>query len=260
MIHQFTPFLGVLGKKAMGKTFAENSRKKNPLCIKTAARNLALPKTHLQPFAGKVPARKPFAGKAFNSGTACRECMKIEFTRQLIHAGAGIAFAFLALHANRNALLLLLGAGFLLGLQLSFWARKGLLKKTFLQKILATVSRKDETGFPGKGALLFLMGCIFALYLFPNPKIAAAALLALGAGDGASTLAGKRFGSIRLVQGKTLEGSLAGIAAATLALSFLFSLQTAFIAACFGMLAEYLPLNDNITIPLATGFALLLLV
>jgi phytol kinase len=185
--------------------------------------------------------------------------MKRERQRQFIHITGGIIFALLALHWDRNALLLLLGFGFLFGMLVSWLVKHKHLKSKGLQQWLAHVSRKDEKRLPGKGALLYGLGLFLALAVFPDVRIAAAGMLALSVGDGFSTLIGKQFGKVKLMQGKTFEGTLAGIIATLLALSFLFPLETAMLAAVFAMLSEYIPLNDNLVIPLVTGGVLTLL-
>ena len=86
--------------------------------------------------------------------------------------------------------------------------------------------------------------------------VLAGAAIVLGIGDGASTLAGKAFGKTKIVGEKTLEGTIAGIGASALALLALFSPQAAIAGAVVGMLAEYFPINDNYTIPIAAAAAL----
>ena len=85
-------------------------------------------------------------------------------------------------------------------------------------------------------------------------------MAALTFGDGFSTIVGRAAGKKTIVEGRTLEGTLAGIAAAFLSLLVFFPPETALAAALFGMLAEYLPVNDNFSIPLASGAVLALLV
>ncbi|PJA21466.1 MAG: phosphatidate cytidylyltransferase, partial [Candidatus Diapherotrites archaeon CG_4_10_14_0_2_um_filter_31_5] len=55
-------------------------------------------------------------------------------------------------------------------------------------------------------------------------------------------------------------GSIAGILISFFYLSFLFPYSIALTAAATGMAMEYLPIEDNYTIPIATGFALMLLI
>ena len=87
-----------------------------------------------------------------------------------------------------------------------------------------------------------------------------------------AALVGRRFGRIRLLNGRSLEGTLAFVVAATLATFTLFmvfhasmglgvALGLAVAAAVFGAVAELVSLrvDDNFSIPLsaAAGVALL---
>jgi len=60
--------------------------------------------------------------------------------------------------------------------------------------------------------------------------------------------------------GKTIEGTIAGTAISTIMLSTIMpSIQIALAASIIGMLAEYLPIDDNFTIPIATGITIAIL-
>ena len=78
-------------------------------------------------------------------------------------------------------------------------------------------------------------------------------------GDSISTVVGKTLGKTKIWH-KTLEGSIAGIIISFIYLTILFSPSIALIAATIGMAMEYLPIEDNYTIPIATGFVLMLLI
>lgn len=92
------------------------------------------------------------------------------------------------------------------------------------------------------------------------------ALAVLGFGDPAAALVGKRFGRTRLVNGRSLEGSLAFVVVGTVAaLAVLVTwyaaltpgatLAVAVAAAVFGAVAELLArrIDDNIAIPVAAA-------
>lgn len=129
----------------------------------------------------------------------------------------------------------------------------------FLKKILLLVERENEKHLPGKAAIDFTAGILLSIILFyPFSKtVSIAALIVLTFGDGFSTALGKKFGKIKTLGKRTLEGTLAGIIASAIALLPFLPIQTAIIASITGMLAEYLPLNDNYTIPIAAGIAIL---
>ncbi|UPT74927.1 MAG: hypothetical protein M0D55_04240 [Elusimicrobiota bacterium] len=98
-----------------------------------------------------------------------------------------------------------------------------------------------------------------------DPAIVSAAILQLALGDAASALVGKAFGRTKILGGKkSLEGSLAGFAVGyAAALACGIRPGAALAAAAAGALAELLPttpyVNDNMTIPIASALALVLL-
>lgn len=130
-----------------------------------------------------------------------------------------------------------------------------------LKEIVKAVGRLDESSLPAKGALVFVAGIIFVLlfYSLQSKEIALGAILLLSFGDFASTLFGIKFGKTFLAKNRSIEGSIAGIAIGFAVLLFLFNPLKAFLVAFFGMLAEYLPLNDNFGIPIVAGLAIMLL-
>ncbi len=110
--------------------------------------------------------------------------------------------------------------------------------------------------------IFFALGIMLALLLFPSPiSYASIAIFALG--DGCATLFGKTFGkhTFPYNKGKKIEGTLVGFLTASLGASVFVSPLKGLIGAAVGMVVESLPapINDNLTIPLAAGLALLLL-
>ena len=102
-------------------------------------------------------------------------------------------------------------------------------------------------------------------------RLTAAALAVMLTGDAAAALVGRRFGRIRLVNGKSLEGCasfvVAGYAAlaAVLAISGhggtredLAGIAAVLLAALAELFQKQLKLDDNLTIPLVAGSAMLL--
>lgn len=105
------------------------------------------------------------------------------------------------------------------------------------------------------------------LAAFVPPVGCAVGVVVLGFGDPFAAIIGRRFGRIRLPGGRSLEGSLAFVAAGTLMslpvlllghqLAVGVALGVALMGACAGALAEVLSgrLDDNFTIPLVAGLA-----
>jgi len=112
--------------------------------------------------------------------------------------------------------------------------------------------------------IFFALGIMLTLLLFP-PPISYASIAIFALGDGSATLVGQTIGShaIYYNKGKKVEGTFFGFLLASLGASVFMPtnpLKT-IAGAAAGMIMESLPtpINDNITIPLATGLTLLLL-
>jgi len=112
---------------------------------------------------------------------------------------------------------------------------------------------------------LFLLSCLLTIALFPR-GIAIAAMLMLVFGDPVAEIVGVTRGRVPLA-GKTLEGTLAGLAACLLVTaplaftSFGPSSLVLVVGALAASLAELLPLpvDDNFVIPLGAGAAMTIL-
>ncbi|MBU0635561.1 hypothetical protein KKE06_00885 [Candidatus Micrarchaeota archaeon] len=190
--------------------------------------------------------------------------MQNETKRQIVHYLIGNAVillfvGFLWAGFERAALIslliLILAIGYVIALYIK---KKG--SFTLLQEIVKHVERPHEKHFPGKPVFLFLIGAVIALAIFPQALAVLAAFIVLTYGDTIATLVGKYKGRITLVTNRTLEGTIAGIIISSIALAFIFPFSLAIPIATIGMLAEYIPINDNIGIPIVAGFAATLLI
>lgn len=107
---------------------------------------------------------------------------------------------------------------------------------------------------------------LLALALLFKPEVCVVALAVLGLADPAAALIGRRWGRLRLIHGRSLEGSLTFLAvgfAAALGALQLWHGEIALPRACamaggaalLGALAELLSrrIDDNLSIPLAAG-------
>ncbi len=110
--------------------------------------------------------------------------------------------------------------------------------------------------------IFFALGVIFSLTLFPA-SVSYASIAILTLGDGFAHIFGRKFGSVPLPfnKGKNLEGSIFGFLFASLGAMIFVCPVKAFVGAAVGMLVECLPLpiSDNLTIPLASGIVVTLL-
>jgi len=111
------------------------------------------------------------------------------------------------------------------------------------------------------GSTYLILGSLLCAYSFEKAVVVAAVSFLI-LGDAAAALVGRAFGRISIF-GKTLEGSLACFAvcmiigAGVLRLPFSVSAGGALAATIFELFP--IPLDDNLRIPLAAGFAMQLL-
>jgi HAD superfamily phosphoserine phosphatase-like hydrolase len=110
--------------------------------------------------------------------------------------------------------------------------------------------------------MFLALGVMLSLLLFPTP-ISYASIAIVCLGDSAASIFGKFFGKtpIPFNKGKNIEGSIAGFVFAVLGAAVFLHIPKALLGAAIGMLVESLPLpiNDNLSTPLATGAVLTLL-
>ncbi|MFH0737400.1 MAG: hypothetical protein V1827_02845 [Candidatus Micrarchaeota archaeon] len=114
---------------------------------------------------------------------------------------------------------------------------------------------REDAPLPGWGSACYAAGALIAVSFLTDTGQIASVLLALGIGDGISTIAGRR-GRMKLPYNgkKTFEGALGIFFPSLLAWFFIGPLAIPF--ALIAMSAESIPrLDDNLTIPaLCTAF------
>jgi len=110
--------------------------------------------------------------------------------------------------------------------------------------------------------IFFALGIILALLLFPAP-VGYASIAVFALGDGFATIFGKSLGRHVFPhnKGKKVEGTVLGFFFALLGASVFVNPLIAVVGAAAAMTMETLPtpLNDNLTMPLAAGLAMLAL-
>jgi dolichol kinase len=189
--------------------------------------------------------------------------MELETKRQLIHmSGAALPFYVLYVGLGRSVATFL----FLVvaGLIISYGYKKGV-RFPVISKIVDTTEREGVIEeFPGRGALSFFFGSLLVLILFgSNINIACASIIILALGDSFSTLAGKRYGRHKIFYNpeKSFEGSIGGFVPAFIGAMIFVPPEVALFGAFMGMNVESLSLriDDNISIPLISGFFMTLL-
>jgi dolichol kinase len=121
----------------------------------------------------------------------------------------------------------------------------------------AATSESDREGVVS-APIWFALGTLTSITLFP-PGFASVGVLTLAVGDPVAALVGQFVGRHPnpLNGSKSVEGSLAGFIAATLACSIFTDPATSVVGCLVGMLVEALPLplNDNLTIPILSSLS-----
>ncbi|HIE59612.1 MAG TPA: hypothetical protein EYH43_04630 [Persephonella sp.] len=109
--------------------------------------------------------------------------------------------------------------------------------------------------FPAKEAFSLALG-ITIVSLFFEEKIVAISIISLAIYDGIATIIGMKFGKIKLLNNRTLEGTVAGIIVNTIALSFIINPLIGLIISIFVAVIENISSSkeDNFYIPVATAF------
>jgi dolichol kinase len=120
---------------------------------------------------------------------------------------------------------------------------------------------REQKSFSGSTTILF---AALLVYLFFELRVAAAAMVIVVVGDTAAAFIGRLIGRIRLINHKSLEGTLAFVVFSLAALTAVpgLSFQIGLVGALVGAVFELLPIpiDDNITVPLVAGGAMQLLI
>jgi phytol kinase len=171
-----------------------------------------------------------------------------ELARKLIHIIFGLGIAAIVLILDHSSAVAVLAGGLFFGLILIDLILRGYTLPVF-SAALNHLDRGDH--LPGKGALYFAVSALTCVILFPV-AVVVPALVTLAVLDGVATLAGKRFGRTRIYNGKSLEGTGAGIFVTFLVLLPFISVQGALIVAVIaGVIEMFSPVDDNLVIPVS---------
>lgn len=179
-----------------------------------------------------------------------------EYGRQAVHLIFGTAIAAVLLVPDPRMAPMIYASGLLGGLV----CLEAHLKGWYVPVIAELVSAFERDGaFPGKGSFYFVASALFCSIVF-RPDVAFVAVLSLAILDAVATVAGIRFGRHRIVNGRTLEGSLSGFAVLYAVLLTFTGPVAALTASAVAAVAELIsPIDDNLVVPLVVGAALTLL-
>jgi dolichol kinase len=187
--------------------------------------------------------------------------IKDELTRKLFHLIFGVFFLYLSLKSKDSSIFFTILFIFLISIELVI--HKSLhFRKIFYQlfgKLLRNKEMKDN--FSLKSFHYFVLAFALSLIFFEK-KIALIALSIMVFSDISSAIIGKKFGSIKAVNNKSLQGSVAFFATSILVVYFcqtLFDHQIPFfkiiLVSLVATIAEILSgtIDDNLSVPLITG-------
>jgi dolichol kinase len=176
-----------------------------------------------------------------------------EFARKGVHILFGIGIAATIQLLGKDLALPVLLASLLGGLVLSDAIARGH-RIPLISRLVLDLERPGV--LPGKGAILFVFSSTFCLFFFPV-QVVIPAVLTLAVLDGASALVGQYAGKHRIWNGKSLEGTIGGIAAAAVTLFVLIAPLPALTAAVVAGIIELAsPVDDNLVLPLAVCLVL----
>ncbi|WP_321506145.1 hypothetical protein [uncultured Methanoregula sp.] len=168
-----------------------------------------------------------------------------EIFRKLVHILFGLGVAGLVIVFDRPVAMALLAAGLLIGVVLIDILLRGYHIPLF--SFLVDFADRGDC-LPGRGALFFAVSALACIILFPAP-VAVPALVTIAVLDGVATLVGVRFGRIRIFNGKSLEGTTAGIVVTALVLlPFLTVPGAIFVSVIAGLIELLSPIDDNLVI------------
>ena len=187
--------------------------------------------------------------------------LKTELIRKAIHILIALVPLLASLNRSHTSLLLM-GGMLIYG-----WAESMRFlgfSMPVISSVTSTVLRKREQERFALAPITLGLGALLSITLFP-PNVAAAAIYALAFGDSAASLVGKFLGHFRpaFMKGKSVEGSLACLAAAAFAGFAVFhNWKIAVAIGLASMIVDALPSEDfdNILIPMAAGLVTLVFI
>jgi len=170
-----------------------------------------------------------------------------EFWRKTVHMVFGLLITLLIYIVPKESTLLILGVGLLVGL----WFIDLEMRKIRVPLIHQLLFHLERPGvFPGKGAFYFVFTALVTLIIFPS-SVAAQGILILSVLDGMATILGLRYGRIRIMNHKSIEGSFGAILVTFIVLLFFVDpVKAAVLSVVAGIVELGSPIDDNLLLPL----------
>ncbi len=168
----------------------------------------------------------------------------------------GLAIAALIFATRKEVALSILMLGIFTGILFTDAILRGY-RIPVISGLVDSLERREA--LPGRGALTFAVSSLFCVIFFEK-AVVVPAIIALAVLDGTATIIGYYFGRRKIINGKTIEGTLAGMALCFLALMpFLPAIEATFAVFVAGMVELFSPLDDNLLIPVSVCVLLTLL-
>jgi dolichol kinase len=180
--------------------------------------------------------------------------VKRELVRKSIHIITSIIPLVYYYYNQKDQILILCVSLFILFLTGDLLRVYVIKMKQIYEKVFGKLLREKESGKGLNGATLLFLGFSITILLFER-NIAIVAMLFLSISDTVAAIIGKSFGRIKIFN-KTFEGALAFfVSAFIISLIFYDRVILGLLIAIIMAIIELAPIkiNDNITIPLATG-------
>ncbi len=189
------------------------------------------------------------------------------YARNIYHvANAVVALLFLRFLSEFTILWMSL---FMMGLAWSCEIGRRIVPRLndFLMGLMGRIAHPHEA-WRVNSATWYATACVILASMW-DLKVASVGLAVLGFGDPAAAIVGRRYGRIRLFNGRTLEGSLTFLVVGTLltwlwlasawSLPIMFAWKMAFLGSLFGCVAELFSrrIDDNLSIPVASAVGVL---
>ncbi|MCO4773015.1 MAG: hypothetical protein KDA24_23480 [Deltaproteobacteria bacterium] len=192
------------------------------------------------------------------------------YRRSLVHVTSGfVAFTIISLLPGRAWLVGIASLFFVYAWVVEFIRRRSPSFNARVMAFYAPIAHAHEWDRVNSGT--WYCTALFIIAMTGSPLVCAIAVLILGVSDPMAALIGRRWGKTKLVNGRSLEGTLAFAVSGTLVASLMsawvypISLPQAFalagVAGVAGAIAELFSrsIDDNLTIPVAAGGAAWLL-
>jgi dolichol kinase len=204
-----------------------------------------------------------WAGEGHAPDSAPEPGTHANYHRKLWHfsSGAVVVAALVIFAPSKRWAIAILAAGLALMIVIDlarFFSRRG--KKLFWKHLGFLTSVKEKRG--PTTSLYYAASLLLCVLIFPV-YAAVGGVISLAAGDPMAAIVGRRYGKLR-IGGKSVEGGLTNaVVAFCLIFIFVRSVHVAAAGALAGAIVEMFDiryLDDNITVPLAAGGAMVLAV